>query len=331
MTELLTESFCERCGTRYEFSAPEPMSRTRKTRGLVTGLRQFIMSTDSLGESIGDAMRVEEEAIAARQIEAFQEAFNFCLDCRRYTCLSCWNEDGGRCRSCSPVPGVDDIYVFEEPMIAPPAVTVPPVTEPMLAGGAPEPAWADAVWPAEDAGVVVPAAEFPPEPEVATEPEAEVVLAADEADASPEAEPSDVVEPVPEVAPEPVAPSPIPAAPRRDLRDTFVRGPARRPAKVSDEPVPASLAARRSQLDILGIEDPGEGQVPVGQRVEHPYRSSGAPAGGSTLSSVWAASIRTVEEGAPRAALRPCGSCGLIVSATARFCRRCGTPQTLSA
>ena len=60
------------------------MTTTRKTRGLVTGLRQFIMSTDSLQDSIGDAMRAEEDALAARQIDAFQDTFSFCFDCRRY-------------------------------------------------------------------------------------------------------------------------------------------------------------------------------------------------------------------------------------------------------
>jgi hypothetical protein len=102
----------------------------------------------------------------------------------------------------------------------------------------------------------------------------------------------------------------------------------------SKEEVPESLAARRSQLDSLGIDDPGEGTVSVGQRTALPYRSSGAgsAAGGSaTLAAVWDASTRALMEGAQRASLRPCGSCGLTVSSTARFCRRCGTPQTLSA
>ena len=39
MPEALTESFCERCGTRYEFGAPGTLNPLRKTRGLVTGLR----------------------------------------------------------------------------------------------------------------------------------------------------------------------------------------------------------------------------------------------------------------------------------------------------
>jgi hypothetical protein len=89
MTELLTESFCERCGTRYELGTPEPMNRTRKTRGLVTGLRQFILSdTDSLSDSISDAMRAEEEALAAHQIDA-----------SRTPSTSAWTAAGTRAQS----------------------------------------------------------------------------------------------------------------------------------------------------------------------------------------------------------------------------------------
>jgi zinc ribbon protein len=48
---------------------------------------------------------------------------------------------------------------------------------------------------------------------------------------------------------------------------------------------------------------------------------------------MWAASAREVLARpaagpvAPVASVQPCSSCGLSLSATARFCRRCGTPQ----
>ena len=109
MTQAITESFCERCGTRYEFKAPTRLNAMRKTRGLVTGLRNYIMSQDALGDALDDGMRTEEEALAAHQLDAFHQSFNFCIDCRQYTCVSCWNDDAGRCRSCVPVPGVDEI------------------------------------------------------------------------------------------------------------------------------------------------------------------------------------------------------------------------------
>jgi hypothetical protein len=297
------------------------------------------MSTDSLSDSINDAMRAEEETLAAVQIEAFQQAFNFCLDCRRYTCVNCWNDDAGRCRSCIPLVGVDDIAGFDQRVTAPllPAQTVE--SPAMLTS-------ADALtWPEADS--IAPAAAATDDELVEVEPAA--AEAAEEAVPEPFVEepeqvaaeaPEPVVEepePVAAEAPEPEVPAaPLPpvTTPRRDLRDTFLRGPIPTPVAASKAEVPESLAARRSQLDSLGIDDPGEGTVSVGQRTELPYRSSGAgsSAGGSAaLAAVWDASTRALMDGAKRAALMPCGSCGLTVSSTARFCRRCGTPQTLSA
>ncbi|MEP6638565.1 MAG: hypothetical protein ABJC39_04380, partial [Chloroflexota bacterium] len=58
---------------------------------------------------------------------------------------------------------------------------------------------------------------------------------------------------------------------------------------------------------------------------------SAAPQGG--LEALWAESTREVVDapgppGRPAvSAVQPCVSCGLSLSATARFCRRCGTPQ----
>ena len=109
MTETLTETFCERCGTRYEFSAPTRLNPLRKTRGLIGGIKNYLTSQDALGDALDDAMRTEEGALATAQLEAFHQAFNFCIDCRQYTCVNCWNDDAGRCRSCVPVPGTDDL------------------------------------------------------------------------------------------------------------------------------------------------------------------------------------------------------------------------------
>jgi hypothetical protein len=53
-------------------------------------------------------------------------------------------------------------------------------------------------------------------------------------------------------------------------------------------------------------------------------------------SGIWAASAREVLTGVPQAPIptaapaptaQPCVSCGLSLSANARFCRRCGTRQ----
>ena len=109
MADTLTESFCERCGTRYEFKAPTRLNPLRKTRGLVGGLKNYLTSQDALSDAIGDAMRAEEGAIATAQLEAFHSSFNFCIDCRQYTCVNCWNDGSGRCRTCAPIAGVDDL------------------------------------------------------------------------------------------------------------------------------------------------------------------------------------------------------------------------------
>ena len=137
MAETLTESFCERCGTRYEFKAPTRLNPLRKTRGLIGGLRNYVMSQDALGDAVGDAMRSEEERLASAQLEAFHESFNFCIDCRQYTCLNCWNDDAGRCRSCAPIPGTDDLADrLAASMAGPGAVAEPLAGEPAASFGA---------------------------------------------------------------------------------------------------------------------------------------------------------------------------------------------------
>ena len=83
LVETLTESFCERCGTRYEFRAPTRLNPLRKTRGFIGGLRNYLTSQDDLSDAMGDAMRSEEEGLASDQLEAFHASFNFCINCRQ--------------------------------------------------------------------------------------------------------------------------------------------------------------------------------------------------------------------------------------------------------
>jgi hypothetical protein len=211
MPEALTESFCERCGTKYEFAAPTRLNTIRKTRGVISGLKNYIMSQDALGDAMGDAMRSEEEALAAQQLEAFHESFNFCIDCRQYTCVNCWNDDAGRCRSCVPVAGTDDLLErFEATFHA----QHPELAE---AAAAADRAQADLdrrlgldTWPSADlaAGNGRPSIEWP-EVEVAPalsaepEPEPEPVVAEVEPEPEPEPEPV-VAEVEAESEPEPV-------------------------------------------------------------------------------------------------------------------------------
>lgn len=106
MTEILTESFCERCGTRYTFESAAPRkSRLGRVRTLSRGMRNFVLSDEStLSEALADARSEEELAATAHQLDAFHRTFNFCLTCRQYTCATCWNDAAGRCLTCAPLP-----------------------------------------------------------------------------------------------------------------------------------------------------------------------------------------------------------------------------------
>jgi hypothetical protein len=453
MPEALTESFCERCGTRYEFAAPTELNTIRKTRGLISGLKNYIMSQDALSDAVGDAMRSEQEALASQQLDAFHEQFNFCINCRQYTCTNCWNDDAGRCRTCAPIAGTDDLlerfeatFQAQHPELAavvadaeleqaelnrrlgleawptedlvadgtngdgappitewpseeslpavaektePPALEPEPDQEPVVADDAPEPVVAEeapeaeivAATETEHALVVAedqpepveppaaaPAEDFPPlrilawdddaafelepEPEpmvaeVTPEPEPEPMVA----EVTPEPEPEPMVaEVAPEPEPEPIVPpAPVEPQPIRPISETILHvppPPAIEPPAVDEELVAAQaddplLAARRAQLDLLGLGDPGEGPVTSDRKVL-PYRSGGASvhpvelaqraaAGLPEPGAFWEASAREVAGVMSHVGVQSCGECGLSLSASARFCRRCGTRQAKSA
>jgi hypothetical protein len=104
MTEILTESFCERCGTRYTFESASPKgARLKGLRVVSRGLRNFVMSDDtSIDEAMAAARNETDREVTSRQLDAFHKTFNFCMSCRQYTCGNCWNEVEGRCLSCAP-------------------------------------------------------------------------------------------------------------------------------------------------------------------------------------------------------------------------------------
>ncbi len=412
MPEALTESFCERCGTRYEFQAPTELNPLRKTRGLVSGLKNYIMSQDALGDAIGDAMRGEEQAVAARQLEAFHSAFNFCIDCRQYACTNCWNNDAGRCRNCAPIPGKDDLadrleaaYLADHAAMhaGEPTLAVDEISrrlgidawpqrdlpeEPADGHSHEEVAWPeeratpDAVagaadsWQIADAEPETTTAEVraepePPNPVLAWEDDAELTLQTPIEEALPafaamafeqEPEPAFEAEPVAaeteaepvaaETEPEPVAvetqpvavetepeppPEPVPPVSIAPVTETIFQVPphvVEAPAPMDEE----ALAARKAQLDLLGLDDPGVGRVAAERAKVLPYRSSGAAVHTSELvqrtlgsSTLWDASAREVAAARSAVAVQSCGACGLSLSASARFCRRCGTAQARSA
>jgi hypothetical protein len=106
MAANLTESFCERCGTRYTFETPNGRSgRLSGVRVLGKGIRKLALTrASSLDEAIESARHDDEREASERQLEAFHGAFHFCLSCRQYTCTECWNGEAGVCLGCAPTP-----------------------------------------------------------------------------------------------------------------------------------------------------------------------------------------------------------------------------------
>ena len=270
-------------------------------------------------------------------------------------------------------PVVVEPAVEPEPVLV---AEVEPEPEPVLVEAEaevepePEPVLVEAEAEVEPEPVVEPV----PEPvlveaEAEVEPEPEPVLV--EAEAEPEPEPVLVeVEPEPEPEPEPVVePEPEPYRPLGPISDTFLHFPrsagetqriaaaqaaraaqaaaaaqaaqAARAAQAANTTAEAdveTLAARRAQLDLLGLGDPGEGPVGPARRTVIPYRSSGAAPRAAERQiaaaagrAFWDASAREVSGATTEIGVRNCGHCELSISATARFCRRCGTPQAQSA
>ena len=105
MPEILTESFCERCGTRYTFesAAPRKTRRLGQFKTLSKGMKNWVMSDDtSLDEAMAAARNDDDRELTTQQLDAFHSTFNFCMTCRQYTCGNCWNAAEGRCLTCAP-------------------------------------------------------------------------------------------------------------------------------------------------------------------------------------------------------------------------------------
>jgi hypothetical protein len=104
MPEILTESFCERCGTRYTFESATPRGpRLKGLKVMSRGLKNFVLSDDtSMDEAMAAARNDTDREQTAQQLDAFHKTFNFCMSCRQYTCGNCWNEADGKCLSCAP-------------------------------------------------------------------------------------------------------------------------------------------------------------------------------------------------------------------------------------
>ena len=222
MAEILTESYCERCGAKFTFESPAATSGpVTRARTFARGLRNYLTSDESLDDAIAEARREQDRQASGIQLRAFHDTFSFCFTCRQYTCRDCWNDSAGRCRTCVPMPDAPDpldikglqaeLTRLEEPAeseswvaerLEPLTVDVlswPPV-EPSGAEPTPEPTVAAVTAVEPEAGqevsapretqVPVSAADLLPEAEAEPVPESEPVLteaAAPEAGAIPPA------------------------------------------------------------------------------------------------------------------------------------------------
>ena len=105
MTDTLTESFCERCGSRYSFDQTAKPRRggLGRVRVLTRGLKNYVVNDGlPMAEAMAAARDEESRAGTVQQLDAFHAAFNFCMTCRQYTCANCWNTKAGECLTCAP-------------------------------------------------------------------------------------------------------------------------------------------------------------------------------------------------------------------------------------
>ena len=106
---------------------------------LTRGLKNWVVEDGrSIEAAMADARRDEERTLASAQLEAFHQTFNFCMDCRQYTCTDCWNQAEGRCLSCAPLPGQLEA---EAAGLATAAAFAAPAAPAIVAGPDDEMAW----------------------------------------------------------------------------------------------------------------------------------------------------------------------------------------------
>jgi len=399
MAEILTESFCERCGTRYTFESAARRTTPLGMLGTVgRGIRNFVAMPDaSLDEAFAVARAETEQGATAHQLEAFHRTFNFCLSCRQYTCADCWNAVEGRCLSCSPLPEAEtradateaaESFAIATSLVDAPAPGIGPSDLPwptieLHDHGEPahvhehveaiaEPALVDL-----DDVLVVGAEPVAAEPEAPAAwpeeislPEAvaerDEVLAEEDEEAEPhaddlEAEPAALAEALESAEPE--APPTQPATPLSSIGPAR-RGPASLPAFEPGVSLDEQIAAY--DLRIAALQAEPEAPAPdlfVPAATVPPFAPppvAPVPVAPPTAAPPIAAVAPSVARPAapqpqPQAAARPaaaaqsagipdipvtpdastmaagavgtCPSCGLSLSASARFCRRCGTQQ----
>jgi hypothetical protein len=258
MTEILTESFCERCGTRYTFESSAPRrSRLGRVRTLSKGVRNFVMSDESsFSEAMADARSEEELSATAHQLDAFHQTFNFCLTCRQYTCANCWNAAEGRCLTCAPIPGM------EEPAAAAALAAIDGNGHAHLED--------DELWPETDlTRLATVLGEAPPSGEAA--PGSQPVGLEDRS--APAPTPEDVQEPIAPIAP----PAGIALDDERAMfaAETAQTAPSPLLGVAPGQSIEDAIAAYEQQLDAAGSAEAGAVDTPV--EVPEPTIETPAP------------------------------------------------------
>ena len=377
MSEILTESFCERCGTRYTFESARPKVRLKSVKVLSRGLKNFVLSDDTtMDEAMAAARSETDREVTAHQLDAFHTTFNFCMSCRQYTCPNCWNEVQTRCLSCAPLPGQESLATPFPGLAALAGTTI--AAEPSNNGTN---GHLQAEVPSDGGANAEPEAVVAVEPESATAAEPATSEPAEKAAnqtagllrrfrpgqslddelaayelaridpephaAAPLATDIEVVvssaEPVAGAGPEPVVaaglePEPEVLAPAADV----VEQPTWR-ITAPDTASPPDRQSTRTDMTIPPRTSgsplaPTEPQWPAKPEWPAARASAGLPFLGRPtrpqggVDALWAASNEELvatqpTPGRSNSGIQPCISCGLSLSATARFCRRCGTLQ----
>jgi hypothetical protein len=274
----MTATFCERCGARQEFRAPRSVGPIRKTKGFIGGLKNYIGGSDALSEAMREGMQAQESAVAAAQLDAFHASIHLCIDCRQYTCNDCWNGDAGRCRSCAPLVGIDDLADRIAASLDGTAAAAEPTAVAVFAHDTGAPLAADS-WPQAD-HEVFPAgtmarddgtyelAVLPPDPafnEALPQEPTEVAALADEptADVEPQPAPPPAPEPEPDWMPEP-EPEPIAAEAAGEDEPAPATAPASDAAAIGEAPPPLRVVAWETDeapLDVVADAAPYAGDV----------------------------------------------------------------------
>ena len=398
MSEIQTESFCERCGTRYTFESARPKIRLKGVKVLSRGLKNFVLSDDTtMDEAMAAARSETDRELTAHQLDAFHKTFNFCMSCRQYTCPNCWNEVEARCQSCAPLPEQVAAPVAIEPIsfpglmtLAQTVVTAEPAAnganghdhDAMAADGAAAEAAAIGVGSEADATgrEAATAVDAPIEPAAkatsqtagllarfrpgqnlddelaaferersgadaqpaALSAGAEALETAEEAATEQPVEAAAAGHPVETLSADLAAAARTEAEPAAQPAADVVEQPTWRitaPDVDAAPPVMPPHGDRTKPLQANGPSLPAaEPQWPAKPEWPAPQASAGLPFLGRPaqpqggVEALWAASNRELvttppAPGRSTTGIQPCISCGLSLSANARFCRRCGTLQ----